>query len=160
MNLRTILIILATIVGVIIANWLFWHLLGIVTLGFFLVLWLAFLGACCYGAFLLIRSLLGKKSASDSGQNQSDKPQYKLWNISQTSISMFLTQPSAQQVMLLELDAHETLKSANIVKIPIDTKVTILEDTGKECVKVRLQGSTLPQNVGWVARGSLVKESS
>lgn len=156
--MRTILIVVAAIVGIIIANWLFWHLLGVLTLGFFVLLWLAFLAACCFGLFMLIRALIGSKKPKEVQENQR-ATQYKLWTVNHPTVLMHKTQPSSQQALLLELNAGETLNSADIVEIPIDTKVTILEDTGKDCVKVRLQGKGFPQNTGWVARGSLIKET-
>ena len=154
--MRIILIIIAVIFGLILANWLFWHLLGMLVIA----LWLAFAAACCYGLFLFLKSVLTGNKSGQSGQNKNNQQRYKLWALDQVTVSMFTTQPSPQQVLLLELNAHETLSKADIVKVPIDTKVTILEDTGKECVKVRLQGSTFPKDVGWVARGSLVKETT
>ncbi len=154
--MRFILIIVAVICALMLANFLFWHVLGIVVL----LLWLAFAAACCYGVFLLIRSTLFGKKQQSKPQKEKNAGSYKLWTIDQAPVPMFLDQPTPQQVLLLELNAHETLANANIVKIPIDTKVTILEDTGKECVKVRLQGSTFPKDVGWVARSSLFKETT
>jgi hypothetical protein len=154
--MRVILIICATLFALLIANWLFWHLVGILLV----LAWLAFLGACAYGIFLLAKSLLGKKNRDEKGDKDSSGQRYKLWTPDAAMVSMFTTEPSSKQIMLLALDAHDSLKSSDVVEIPIDTRVIILEDTGKECIKVRLKDGTFPNSIGWVARNSLIKESN
>ena len=154
--MRVILIICAALFALLIANWLFWHVLGILVL----LAWLAFLGLCAYGVFLFVKNLIGKKSTDEKGDKDTSGQRYKLWTPDAAMVSMFTAEPSHQQIMLLALDAHESLKSSDVVKIPIDTRVIILEDTGKECVKVRLKDGNFPKNTGWVARNSLIKEST
>ena len=154
--MRIILIICGALFALLIANWLFWHVVGILLV----LAWLGFLGACAYGVFLLVKSLVGRKKTDEKNGNDMSAARYKLWTPDGVTVSMFTTEPSSKEIMLLALDAHQSLKSSDVVKIPIDTRVTILEDTGKECIKVRLKDGTFPKNTGWVARNSLIKESN
>ncbi len=147
--LRALLIGLAVIVGLLVFNFIFWHLLGLIAM----VLWIGIALAAVAGIGYVVFSLLQKdKQPAQPAVN------YKIFDTRNPHVQVYRSEPTIQDLVSTAagLGAEDEGQAFNIAN---DTRVSILEDRGRESIKVKILDKGAKEKVGWVARSSLVKES-
>ncbi len=151
--LRAVWVIFAILCGLIIINWVFWHLLGLVAILLGLAFWLAVVLVIGY----FIYSALQPSLKSNKGN---DVIAYKLWDTHGHRVQVFRSRPTIQDLVTSASAAGSSGESKNTFSIANDTRVSILEDTGGEAIKIRILDESAKEKLGWVSRSVLVRESN
>jgi uncharacterized membrane protein YraQ (UPF0718 family) len=128
------------------------HVLGWLAFMFNLVLSLLMFAAVGYGIYYLVKP---KKSNSQKSIS------YKLSGTT-AQIHIFRNEPELKDLVNQNNEMHiaKLELAGEVFPVPKDTHVIILEDSGKEAVKIRIKGSKNKfDSEGWVDRSSLVTET-
>jgi hypothetical protein len=132
--------------------WLFWHVISAAYWFGWMLFWLGLLAMVGYIAFSLIKpkfpSIAIKK-----------KVQYKLADLNRDTVYAFRLEPSLKDIVLLNDELHLTKLElqGDVLQLNSDTVIKIVEDTGKEAVKVEIKGTKSKEKIVWVPRSSIVK---
>src|ERR1700733_6360857 len=147
--LQAILKVLAVIIGLVIISWVVLHVIGLI----WMLLWLAMSLAVIAGIGYVVYIAL-----------QKNKPQpapaisYKLFDTRAAHVQVYRSEPTIQNLVSTAAGRDEAESSEGFT-IANETRVSILEDTGRESIKIKILDKGTKEKVGWVARSSLVKES-
>jgi hypothetical protein len=153
MPMLVVRIIAAIILGIILLS-ILGHVLGFLSMLFYGLISLALFGAVGYGVFLLF---FGKKKSAEPKTVKN----FKLAN-SGSDVYIFRNEPGIKDLVYLSDQLHlaKLELSGDVFTVPEDTHVIILQDDGKESVKVRIKNKKLKyDNEGWVERSNLVAET-
>jgi uncharacterized membrane protein YraQ (UPF0718 family) len=152
--METVLKIIGAIVLALIALVVAWHVLGWLSMLFYLAASLVVFGAIGYGIFLL---LFGKKKASAPKVVKN----FKLANAG-SQVYIFRNEPAVKDLVFLNDQLHlaKLELSGDAFPVPEDTHVIVLQDDGKEAVKIRIKDKKRKyDSEGWVERSNLVAET-
>jgi hypothetical protein len=89
--------------------------------------------------------------------------EFRLGGTSSKSVYVFRDEPSLKDLVKMhdELHVAQLELAGDVFPVEKDTGVIILEDSGKECVKIRLKtkDSKKKERIeGWIDRSNLVSE--
>lgn len=143
--LRSILISLAVIVGLIVASWIVLHIIGLIWIMLSIAVTLAVVAGIGY---ILYTAFLKNK------EEPAPVVSYKVFDTNGPQVRVYRAEPSLQD--LVSTDASPDKQEFSIAN---DTPVLILEDKGQEAIKIKILNKKAQEKVGWVARSSVVRES-
>lgn len=148
------------IILAIIIAWLLYYLFGLLSLlvytasiGLVMLATAVVVGAICYGIFLMLKP---------KGQKVKVIQQHKVYDVHGKPIYVFRNEPELIDVVKVHDELHLTKLElqGDVFSIANDSAVIVLEDTGKESVKIRVKGAANKgDREGWVGRSCLVKEN-
>jgi hypothetical protein len=135
-----------------VALWIFWHVLAYVYWAGWTLFWLGMLALVGW----VVWSLFGPKLPKFQVKKKS---QHKLIEHQKQHIYAFREEPSLKDVVLLtdELHVAKLELQGDILQLNSDTKIKIVEDSGKEAVKVEIKGTKSKEKYLWVPRSSIVE---
>lgn len=141
--------VIAIVVAIILANWLFWHLVGLVTLTAAMLAPVIVLAGVLYLGYRYYRwrtFRLDKHTA------------YRLWNTSGKAVYVFHAEPSVEDMAKVqdELNVASLELQGQVFGVDNDTEVSVLEDEGTGAVKVKIADPQAREKVGWVPRETVI----
>lgn len=138
------------IVAIVLANWLFWHLVGLFTLTMAALAPLIILSAIVYFSFRYYR---GRSLKFDK------KGIYRLWNTSGKSVYVFVSEPSVEDILKIsdELSLASLELEGQVFGVDNNTQVSVIEDEGSGAVKVKIADPQVREKVGWVPRETVIR---
>lgn len=156
---RAVFLFIVIVIGMIFGVNIFWHLLGWMTVLAWGVTAVVFVVGMLYCLWLLMKASGG---GGPKFKMPKGKPQYKVWNTKSSTVYIFREQPTLKDLAMLtdELHLAKLELQGDVFAVDNDTRVIVLEDDGKESVKVKFKHAKKKDRdaVGWVCRSSLIKE--
>lgn len=148
--------IVATVILTLLAVYVVWYVLGWISLFFYTLVVAAIAAAVAYAAFQLFK--LTRPAAAKKVPKE-----FRLGGTSSKSVYVFRDEPSLKDLVKMhdELHVAQLELAGDVFPVEKDTGVIILEDSGKECVKIRLKtkDSKKKERIeGWIDRSNLVSE--
>jgi hypothetical protein len=145
---KTVLKVVAIIAGLLIANYVLMHVIGLIAA----VLWLLFVVACLAGlAYFIYAYVQGKQVAKPS------QPKFLVWDTYNQSVQIFFDEPTIEDIVQGVAEPEKYLQSGKVDEVPNSTGVTILEDKGSMAVKIKVTDGDAKEKIGWVSRTLLVR---
>jgi len=142
--------VIAIIVAIVLANWVFWHVVGLFTLTISVLAPFIVLSAIVFIAYRYYR---GRSIRFDK------RAAYRLWNTAGKCVYVFHSEPSVEDLNR----AQDELKLASlelqgqVFNVDNNTVVSVLEDEGAEAVKVKIIDPQAREHVGWVPRQTVIR---
>jgi len=136
----------------IVALWMFWHVVAAVYWAGWALFWLGMLALVGW----VVWSLVGPKLPKFQMKK---KTYYKLADHKKEYVYAFREEPSLKDVVLLtdELHLAKLELQGDVLQLNSDTKIKIVEDSGKEAIKVEIKGRKSKDKFVWVPRSSIVE---
>jgi hypothetical protein len=145
---KTVLKVVALIAGLLIANYILWHVIGFIA-G---VLWLLFVVACLAGlAYFIYAYVQGKQVPKPSS------PQFLVWDTHNQKVQIFYEEPTIEDIVHGVSEPQHYLQAGKVQEVPNSTSVSILEDKGAMAVKIKIIDGEAKEKIGWVSRTLLVR---
>jgi hypothetical protein len=161
--LKAILMIIALIAAMILGGWLFWHLMGLIYYVGYLVVGLVFFVGLCSIAWMIMKpkGIPISHQIVDKAMAKAPK-KYKVYDTQRKGVYAFRIEPSLQDIAKLsdELHVAQLELQGDILELQNDTKIKIVQDEGKEAVKIKIVGAKTKEKELWVARSSVVKDDT
>ncbi|HEY9786593.1 MAG TPA: hypothetical protein V6D17_14395 [Candidatus Obscuribacterales bacterium] len=153
--MKNVLIVIAAIVGFFFVLGLFWRLLGLLTLLSWVIAFVVFWGVVAYVCYLIFFKKKAQAVVSEISKS------FKLYDPHKSSVLLFRSPPTIQDLALLNDELHVTKLELNgqAFRVDNDTKVVILDEKDAQSVKVKIAGKDAKERVGWVHRSSVVSET-
>jgi hypothetical protein len=147
--IRAILKVLAVIIGLVILSWVVLHVIGLIWMLLWIAVSLAVIAGIGYVVYCALQKNQPQKTAAIS---------YKLFDTRGPLVQVYRSEPTIQDLVSTAA-GRDTPESSEGFTIANETRVSILEDTGRESIKIKILDKDTKEKVGWVARSSLVRES-
>jgi hypothetical protein len=145
---KNVLKVVAVVAGLLVANYILWHVIGFIAL----VLWLFFVVACLAGlAYFIYAYVQGKQAGQPS------RPQFLVWDSHNQNVQIFYKEPTIEDIVQGVSEPAQYLQSGQVEEVPNSTCVSILEDKGGMAVKVKIIDGNAKEKIGWVSRTLLVR---
>jgi hypothetical protein len=147
---KAILYAIAFAFFAVLAMWLFWHVLGTLYYFGWMLFWLGLLAFVLYLTWTLMKPKLPVISMQK-------KPAHKLVDIVRPHVYAFRSEPELKDIVLLsdELHVAKLELAGDVVQLNNGTVIKILEDEGKEAVKIKVSDKKVKEKVFWVPRSSI-----
>jgi hypothetical protein len=146
---QAILKVLAVIIGLIIVSWIVLHVIGLI----WMLVWIAMSLAVIAGIGYVVYCALQKNKPQPTAAIS-----YKLFDTRAPHVQVYRAEPTIQDLVSTAA-GRDMPESGEGFTIANETRVSILEDTGRESIKIKILDKDIKEKVGWVARSSLVRES-
>jgi hypothetical protein len=138
------------IVVIVMANWMFWHLVGLFTLTVSVLAPLIVLSVLVYVAF---RYLRWRSARFDKGTV------YRLWNTHGKAVYVFHAEPSIEDMVTTqdELNLARLELAGEVFGVENNTEVCVLKDEGAAAVKIKIVDPQAREKIGWVPRDTVIR---
>lgn len=132
--------------------WMFWHVLSAAYYVGWMLFWLGMLAFIFYLIFSLMKPKFPQLAMAK-------KDKYKVVDLARPYVYAFRSEPSLKDIVLLNDELHiaQLELAGDIVQLNNDTVIKILEDDGKEAVKIKVKNTKTREKVFWVPRSAIVK---
>jgi len=132
--------------------WAFWHLISMVYWVGWMLFWLGLLALVFFIAFSIFKPKLPSFKIPGSFE-------HKVKDTARPFVYAFRHEPELKDIVLLsdELHVAQLELQGDVIQLNNDTTIKILEDTGKEAVKVEVKGTREKERVFWVSRAAVVR---
>ena len=85
---------------------------------------------------------------------------YKVFDATKPHIYAFRMEPSLKDIAMLHDELHiaQLELAGDVIQLNNNTSIKIVEDTGKESVRIKIKGTKSKEKEFWVARSAVVPE--
>lgn len=134
------------------AMFMFWRFVSALYWFGWMLFWLGLLAFMFFLAFSLLKPKLPDFLSRK-------KVEHKIKDSSRPYVYAFRHEPELKDVIMLsdELHVAQLELAGDVIQLNNDTSIKVLEDTGKEAVKVEIKGTKDKEKVFWVSRSAVFR---
>lgn len=133
--------------------WLLMHVLSMAYYVGWMLFWLLLLLFMLGIAWSIVKPKLPKLAMKKTVK-------YKVFDARSPHIYAFRIEPTLKDIAMLHDELHiaQLELAGDVIQLNNDTAIKIVEDTGKEAVRIKIKGTKSKEKEFWVARSAIVPD--